>query len=331
MILPGQSLTGLYLVINDQDDKISYYGSVNRTNETIQTRLDEISVCDLLSANYSHSISDMTFVGNKLLVFTPSNDAHTTYAYLGIFDVNWTDMTLSLSKSLRHNFGHVNTVDYCEKNDTLVLGNGGASSNTEPDQIYIVENFSAYLSQGEGSNITLSEVAKIIDLDEIGLDWGKQVNVLWAPSNIGAHDMVYAISNDGITQTFRLLQLGKGSNAFEYGTALSATENAFNGTFRIVSESTRAYSTSIANNGTQAYNGIIYETSGHFGIHVAKNSIIGRAVKSEFVLNDCYDENGSFLSVVAEGMAIKNGIMFIGYYVTSNGTFSKLGISMYRV
>jgi hypothetical protein len=104
-------------------------------------------------------------------------------------------------------------------------------------------------------------------LDNLGLDWGKQINAFWAYANYGRYDLIYVTSNDSNTQYVRLVQLGKGSNELTYGTAVTATDSQFNGTFNVIREWQRPYDTTIANNGTQLYRGKIWEASGHDGVH----------------------------------------------------------------
>ena len=324
-----------YLVINDEADNTSYKGNAVKVSDQINevyttldqnylnftkevtTPFNQIKRYDLLAMNYVHAASSLTFMGDRLLMFTPSNDQHTTYAFLGIFRYNFDTLELTLERSIRHNFGHANTVDYCEKNDTLVLGNGGGSGNTEPDQIYIIEDFSDKLSTvSDNGNMNLYNVAKIIDLDDLGLDWGKQVNVCWAGGNSGAYDQVIAFSNDGTTQTFRLLQLGKGSNDLGTGTLLTVGANEFNGTFKVLSTWSRAYNTSIANNDTQLYGGVLYEISGHTGIHVSKDEFIEDGTMiSRRQRNKVYDSAGTEMYYINEGIAIKKDIMFTTGYV----------------
>ena len=137
-----------YLIINNNAPTVSYKGVTFRAfykqNEQMvnwgesENPVQRKFGIDLLNSGYVHSFNGMTFVGNKLLVFTASNDAHTNYSYVGIFNVDFNNETIVYDKHLNHNLGHCNTVDYNEQNDTLILGNGGNSDNTENDQIIII-------------------------------------------------------------------------------------------------------------------------------------------------------------------------------------------------
>lgn len=334
-----------YLVINDEANNTSYKGNALKISEQISavyetlgdeyvnytkenaTPFKQIKNYDLLAMNYIHAASSLTFIGDRLLMFTPSNDQHTTYAYLGVFRVDFDSLDLTYEFSIRHNFGHANTVDYCEANDTLVLGNGGDSGNTEPDQIYIIEDFSDKLAAvNPNGNMNLYDVAKIIDLDDLGLDWGKQVNVCWAGGNNGAYDQVIEFSNDGTTQTFRLVQLGKGSNDLGTGNILTVGNNEFNGTFKVLSTWTRPYDTTIANNDTQLYGDYLFEISGHTGLHVSRDEFMSDgSIYSHRQRNKVYDSAGDEMYYINEGIAIKNGILFTTGYVKPDN-YTKLEI-----
>lgn len=332
-----------YLVINDEANNTSYKGNALKISEQISavyetlnnefvnytkenaTPFKQLKSYNLLAMNYIHSLSSLTFIGDRLLAFTPSNDQHTTYAYLGVFRVDFDSLELTYEFSIRHNFGHANTVDYCEENDTLILGNGGGSGNTEPDQIYIIEDFSDKLAAvNPNGNMNLYNVAKIIDLDDLGLDWGKQVNVCWAGGNNGANDQVIAFSNDGTTQTFRLVQLGKGSNDLGTGNILTVGANEFNGTFKVLSTWTRPYDTTIANNDTQLNGDYLYEISGHTGLHISKNEFLSDGSMISYrQRNKVYDSAGNEMYYINEGIAIKNGILFTSGYIKPD-SYTKL-------
>lgn len=304
-----------YLIINKQktNKNHSYYGKLIKLSGGADSAITSKTGFEFIKNNplgSSEWISSFTFVGNELWVFVPSYDDHTNTKPVYIFNYNPSTYSLTLSATLSHNLGHCNTVDYCAENDTLILGNGGGNDNPENDQIYIIENASALKTQG---SIVLSQDAKIIDIDTIGLDWGKQLNVCWAYANNGAHDLAYAISNDGTNQDIRLIQLGKGSNQLTYGTLLSVGSDEFNGTFSILGRWRRPYSDTICNQDTQFYCGALYETVGHGTIWTCKMKLLDDSmINQEYTQNDLYDSTGSKRTVVAEGMAIKDGIMVVG-------------------
>src|SRR5690606_22149213 len=79
--------------------------------------------------------SDFTFVGPRLWAFRPSD-----YDYLeeGIGAIYIFNEDLSFYKRLRHNFGHVNTIEYNQSTDSLIFGNGSGLYDTD-GEIYIIE------------------------------------------------------------------------------------------------------------------------------------------------------------------------------------------------
>ena len=267
--------------------------------------------------------SDLTFIDQYLCVFGSSSDDHTDYGPLEIMSVDFDNYTLTSYKTLHHNFGHCNTVDYCKETDTLILGNGGQTSNTEHNQIYIIKDATtSIINAAQDDNISLSSVALVIDINNAGLDWGKQLNVCWAYANHGKHDLAFAISNNGITQTIRLILLGRGQNELDYGTIVSAEDDEFNGTFSIVNEWTRAYNASIANQGTQYYKGHLYEAYGHRKIAFDKMTLLDDgSIRSEFITNPVFDGTGAEIQFDPEGCAIKNGLMFSGTMEIQGGSY----------
>lgn len=268
-------------------------------------------------------ISDLTFIGQYLCCFSSSNDAHTEYGPLEIMSVDFEHYALTSYKALFHNFGHCNTVDYCEETDTLILGNGGNSSNTEPNQIYIIKDAtSSILGAEQSTNISLANVALVIDINDAGLDWGKQLNVCWAYANHGRHDLAFAISNSGNIQTIRLILLGRGQNELDYGTIIAAEDDEFNGTFSILNTWTRAYESSIANQGTQYYKGHLYEAYGHGKIAFDKMTLLNDgSTHSNFVTNPVFDGTGTEVWFDPEGCAIKDGVLFSGTMEVQSGSY----------
>lgn len=258
-------------------------------------------------------MSDHTIVNDELWAFYVSDDEHTDFSVVHRYKIDIQNDEYEYVGKFGHNFGHCNTVDYCSENDTLVLGNGGQANYDLRDQIYIIENASN-LKNSENAN--LFDVAKVIDLDGIGLDFGQQVNVCWGDSNYGKHNIIYAISNKDGIKYIRKILLGTGKNQLQYGNLLTVADNEFNGTFKILNEFCKDYSSAYCNQGTQYYNGKIYEALGHDGLLIAVNSLIeDKNIKTEFLRTHFYDVNGEVSpNTFSEGIAIKNGYLFAGSY-----------------
>ena len=267
-----------------------------------------------MSANLPYYTNDITFVGDELWAFDGTDDAHTNYGYIRRYKLDFEDKTLTyLGSGIQHNFGHCNTIDYCPENDTLILGNGGTAANPEPDQIYIIEHVSTLKNQSQWN---LTDVAKIIDLDDAGLDWGRQINVCWGNGNRGNYNTAYVISNDGTNKFVHEIILGKGANQLTYGTAVSATEDEFNGTMNVINSYTGSYAVadSPVNQGSQFYKGKLWEAVGHTGawIHISK-LLTGGSIRWESYREKTLDESGNVVASFAEGCCIKDD-----YLITIN-------------
>lgn len=82
-------------------------------------------------------------------------------------------------------FGHWNTVDYCEDNDCLIFGNGANSIQTDGNYFVVVKN---PLSLGDVARIETCGIKYAVDI-------GFKVQAVWGDSNFGSNNIVYLISN----------------------------------------------------------------------------------------------------------------------------------------
>ena len=82
-------------------------------------------------------------------------------------------------------FGHWNTVDYCEDNDCLIFGNGANSIQTDGNYFVVVKN---PLSLGDVARIETCGIKYTVDI-------GFKVQAVWGDSNYGSNNIVYLISN----------------------------------------------------------------------------------------------------------------------------------------
>lgn len=281
------------------------------------TVLGELEYYDEITLPPQCAMSDHTFVGDELWVFTISDDDHDEFAPVYRYKADIENKDFAYVGKFEHNFGHCNTVDYCAANDTLVLGNGGTENYDITDKVFIIENASR-LKDMEKADI--SEVAKTIDLDASGIDCGQQVNVCWGESNRGKYNIVYVLSNLSWKKHIRKVLLGTGSNALECGKRQRAEEGEFNGTFKVLADFTRDYSRTYCNQGTQYYGGKLYEAMGHDGVYFAVDSLLADgSIATEFVKFYEYDDDGNVSDYAyAEGIALKDGYLFVGsldYYV----------------
>ncbi len=255
-------------------------------------------------------LSDHTFVKDELWVFPVSNDSHTNFVDVNRYSVDLENKNAQFLGSFKHNWGHCNTVDYCKVTDSIILGNGGGSDNLEPNEIYIFENASNMQNE---TTVNVSTAIKL-EIEKDGFDWGKQLNVVWGESNAGKHNIIYAISNNDVTQFIHKIILGQGGNQLENGTFISGkTGLQFNGTYKIIKQYTYPYDRYYCNQGTQFYNGILYEGFGHDAIsHFEKILNKNGTVTAEIMQERIYDDTGNEINFTVEGLAIKNDHLFIG-------------------
>ncbi len=255
-------------------------------------------------------LSDHTFAGDELWVFPVSDDQHVNYSTVSRYLVDIERKSAELVGSFQHNWGHCNTVDYCEATDAIILGNGGGSGNKEPNEIYIFENASNF------KNVSQVDVASAITLrpEEDGFDWGKQVNVVWGQANAGMYNIAYALSNDDVTQFIHKIFIGQGDNELENGTFISGkTGLQFNGTYKVLKVYTHPYSRDFCNQGTQFYNGVLYEGISHDRISYFEKVLADDGkVRSKLMRERIYDQSGNEIKFVVEGVAIKDNHIFIG-------------------
>lgn len=285
-------------------EKIDALMAASRGDEDIDGMYDYY-----MSANMPYWPSDFTFVGDELWAFEVSSDDHSSYSNIRRFSLDLVNKSLTYIGAIQHNFGHCNTVDYCAENDTLILGNGGGSGNTEPDQIYIIENVSTLKNSSQWA---LSQVAKVIDLDAVGLDWGKQINVCWGNGNRGDYNTAYVLSNDGTNKFVHEIVLGKGANALTYGTAVPASDDQFNATMAVVNSYTGNYAVtgSPVNQGSQFYKGELWEAVGHTGVWIHQSKLLTNGtIIWESHQEKTRDASGAVVASYAEGCCIKDGYL----------------------
>ena len=254
-------------------------------------------------------LSDFCFVGDELWCFAVSNDAHTDTAEVVRYSIDYKNKQATKLGSFTHNFGHANTVDYCEALDCLILGNGGSSGNTQPNEFYIFPNASSFKDL---SAVTIAEHGMVFDVSQLG--WGKQVNVVWGESNRGRHNIAYVISNDGSANRYIMkILLGQGSAQLEHGTFIEGKGYyEFNGTFKILGTWPREWVYLEFNNGSDFYDGVIYEGLGG-GLWWAEHRISEDGTTDTTIYKDMvYTPEGEIESAEAEGITVNNDYLILG-------------------
>lgn len=238
-----------------------------------------------LSANNS---SDITFIAGNLYVATSSDDANLRYANVHVFDVDFDAQTVSTVKTITHNLGHCNTIDYCVGNDSLILGSG-SSDSAVPNKIMILSNPS-------GREAWNYSDCLVIDVSSEG--WGIKLNVVWGEHNYGQYNICYAITNNN--RNIRKLLLSK-------------TNGVFDGGYTVLDEwETTVYLE--VNQGSVFRYGRLFLGLGHSTMRVVEYALLPDGEISMRQYTDVYvDTNGDVLRVpYTGGVTIENSYILLG-------------------
>lgn len=254
--------------------------------ENVDNSINTIGEFDFEFAN-GRFFSDMCFIDNELWVFSPSNDLHTEYEQVRIYDIDFENKTATYNRTIQHNLGHVNSIDYCKETDTLICGNGSSDKTLEGELMIL-------------SNVSTKESLEYSDCIKISIpisQYGYKLNVVWGDNNNGDYNIIYAITND---------------NQKIYKILLNKTNDVFNGDFIILKEFTSDYID--VNNGTTFYNGKLYIGMGHNGLWINEYTLNNDGTTKIKSLKDIfYDEEGNILSSpYTEGVTIYNNYILVG-------------------
>lgn len=232
-------------------------------------------------------MSDHTFIGEYLYVVNASSDDHSTYASVGIYSIDFDNKTSKLVKTIQHNLGHANSIDYCEETDSLILGNGSSDAALN-GEIFILPNVSGRESW---------EYSDCIKIDLSSENWGIKTNVVWGEHNNQQYNIAYVITNN---------------NANVRKILLTRTDGVFDGGYILLGEwETVALD---VNQGTVFSNGRLYIGAGHSQIWVLEyvlnsdGSITVNEMKDVF-----YDSSGTVLTTpYTEGVTVHNSKIYVG-------------------
>ncbi|MBO5470265.1 MAG: hypothetical protein J6A03_11090 [Lachnospiraceae bacterium] len=229
-------------------------------------------------------MSDHTFVGNKLYVINASDDKNQKYSRVTIYDVDVKNRRAIYDGYILHNLGHANSIDYCNNTDSLILGNGSGSSELK-GKIYILQGV---------LNKTMWKLEDCVIIDMASENWGIRMNVIWGEDP----DTAYVITND---------------NKSVHKILLSKQDNRYDGRYTVIG-SWEADRELDCNNGTDFYDGKLYEAIGHDGFWVLENTLMkDSTIQQKQIKMPLFDENGEELTYVfGEGIAIKDDYVFWG-------------------
>lgn len=181
--------------LNEQLGKIDeLYDAVAEMTEN-KNLSEEMTVTNLNNSNY-FSQNDITFVGDELWM-SKENSIYYENGTM-IFRYKIIDGKLRLVGTCDCDFGHLNTMDYDPINDCLIFGNGGNDTKTEGNYFVVVKD-----PRSLGSTALMEDVGIRYEVDV-----GYKVQALWGESNLGAHNIVYLLSNHSSKITKLLLLKG---------------------------------------------------------------------------------------------------------------------------
>lgn len=308
----------IFALIHNYGLTVAYAGGIgsiiNKPGEIVQT----VEVPDI------HKISSMTVINGRLHVvpYISENAPSVTTATGIIFDI-LEDGQLKLSKDhFIIDTGHVNTIDYDVDNDCLLIGNGGGSSSTQPNRIYVFNKASSY------RNYVMAN-KNMITIDVSKDDWGKQLNCIWINTdliccitNYEKNNMeAYAVGNpnmiNGNTRSFiRIVQLGKGIMDLGNGELLNVGENEYNGTYRVLKTYERPYGKGKANNDCMWYENQIWErwneiSTYGFNIFITELSDQDDSAPISEITIPFITKEGEPLSAEGEGICYYNGYIYV--------------------
>ena len=304
-------LENVYLNLNETSNKrydefkLTYSEQINVINTLLKNKANSIvKSFPRLEKIISLAVAAVTSVDDELCFLATGVDDHSNFVNITFRNKD----DFSVTKTLNHNWGHANTIDYNKFSDSLILGNGSQNTIEDIGEIYIIQNFKSIKDKENNTELPLSEYATTISLT--GYNYGYKANVIWGESNGGRGDICYLITSD--MRYIRKLQLGKGNNNLGLGQFSSVEENKFNGSFRVIQTWENDYANTEQLQDAQFYNGKIYAGFGHYGntikeIELLEDGDINVTTWKELL----YDEKGEVLTDrYSQGICILNNKMY---------------------
>ena len=251
-------------------------------------------------------IADHCFVKDELWVFeSTTDDTHTAYANVKRYSIDIENKTGSYIGGFTHNWGHVNSIDYCEETDTLICGNGSGQYTTNIGEIYLIPN--AYALKNLPT-APFETYAQIIDVHTVA-DWGYKHNVLWGESNDKQFNICHVITNDN--KNVRKVLLGQGTNNLGSGTFVEGkTGLEFNGTYKVLKSYSQSDGLDVLQGATY-YNGKLFGMLGHgrYWLTVSQLNEDGSISRKQYI-DRIFDALGSEItSRYTSGVDFKNNYL----------------------
>ena len=249
--------------------------------------------------NIAYNDQDITVVGDELWIGMQSTPDH---------DAAHTGQIIRLNRNLKqvgryvHNLGHLNTMDYCANNDTLLIGNSSDEASAVPE-IILIPNVSKLKVNPDWPLIDYNSSAVIkIQFPDI------------SPMGVGAvfgetPDVAYLLIGGapGMNSVVKI-ELGMGTSDLSsagYGTFIKDTDG-YNGTAQYVR---RYYGRTMeVNQGATFYNGKIYGAFSRSKPHFAKITLHEPQLTNHDGFYSIEDWTIADYGTEPNGMAIYDGL-----------------------
>lgn len=190
-------------------------------------------VYDVISPNTSKrycskgSSQGICVVGDELWLCNHSDDEHTSYANIAVINKN----DFSSIRTISHNLGHLNTLEYNSDNDCLLTTNSSKSYSLPP-KIWIYPNWK---QQSSASRLDFDTLEKI----ELDFAWlynengESKANPCWGENIDGRNNIIYILTNDN--KIIRKIVLGKGTTNMGMGILIPGKNtDEYNGTYKVI-------------------------------------------------------------------------------------------------
>lgn len=198
-------------------------------------------------------------------------------------------------------FGHWNTVDYCQETDCLIFGNGANSFDTEGNWFAVVPN-----AKSLSGTVSLANVGI-----KYNVDIGYKVQAVRGDDNLGQYNVAIVFANNATTIKQYLLHRGENGN--------------FDGTFTEIDSGT--LTNQIGVGGADYWNGKL--TIGGARFNIAEVDVLGGYTHTEQERH-YYTENGEPYSGSMQGVVIDSKYRWLFFNYSHSGVSHNCLLQMAR-
>lgn len=231
--VPTTSKYGFMVISGSQDMTLINYEAYTRTitvvpadlNDQLDRANETLNIVDNISGvtfshtdfavktitrlndSYTFNQNDFTIVKDELWLAKVSDVYYENGTM--IFRYKVIDGVITLVGTIDCDFGHLNVIDYSEKNDCLIFGNGANDTETVGNYFVVVPN-----------PLSLGSTALIADVGiKYDVDIGFKVNAVWGSDNFGENNIVILMSNN--LQKITKVMLNRDANGEFDGTYIT--------------------------------------------------------------------------------------------------------------